>query len=270
MSVLRLRDGGGACVTVESTTSLVADTALNHGLTMSTDGTTVFASTQDVAYAWTYDAAARTVSNRRTIITGMNNGGHTTRTLHYTSQSGGQLIAVRGSDGNIDLQAGTQSTGRCHLRAFPLASVPSNGHTFTSSGKLLGWGLRNSVGIHEHPGTGEIWTVENSMDNLMRQGRDIHQNNPGEELNRHGTVSGSTGANYGYPYCVTAWNAGEVGGSGITTGTAFAADVSSGQRDDAYCQGTQAPRLTFPAHTAPLDFKFNTSTEAFISFHGSW
>jgi hypothetical protein len=37
------------------------------------------------------------------------------------------------------------------------------------------------------------------------------------------------------------------------------------------CQSRQAPKLCFPAHTAPLDIKFNANgTAAYVPFHGSW
>lgn len=44
------------------------------------------------------------------------------------------------------------------------------------------------------------------------------------------------------------------------------------EHTDEWCASdTEEPRLTFPAHTAPLDVKFlNDGSAAFISFHGSW
>ena len=41
--------------------------------------------------------------------------------------------------------------------------------------------------------------------------------------------------------------------------------------NDTFCAERTPPRLTFQAHMAPLDLKFNNSgTEAFLTFHGSW
>ena len=41
--------------------------------------------------------------------------------------------------------------------------------------------------------------------------------------------------------------------------------------NDTFCAGRTPPRLTFQAHMAPLDLKFNNSaSEAWVSFHGSW
>lgn len=41
--------------------------------------------------------------------------------------------------------------------------------------------------------------------------------------------------------------------------------------NDTFCAEQTPPRLTFQAHMAPLDIKFNNSaSEAWVTFHGSW
>jgi len=95
--------------------------------------------------------------------------------------------------------------------------------------------------------------------------------NPGEELNFLGYLNGTTspnqGTNFGYPYCFTAWDAAAFNSSNITVGTPFAQSSTN----DSMCASTTRPRLTFQAHGAPLDIKFNDSASvAWISFHGSW
>jgi glucose/arabinose dehydrogenase len=120
------------------------------------------------------------------------------------------------------------------------------------------------------------WSVENSLDNMARSGRDIHNNNPGEEMNYHGSLNTTNqllGANYGYPSCHAVWEASSVQGiANVKVGTQMIQNTASGSITDAYCQSTpQPPRLTFPAHTAPLDIKFRRDgSAAYISFHGSW
>ena len=48
-------------------------------------------------------------------------------------------------------------------------------------------------------------------------------------------------------------------------------DSSSSSFTDTGCnRAFRSPRLTFPAHTAPLDVKFNGSDAAFVALHGSW
>src|SRR5260221_13436876 len=46
------------------------DGTLNHGIAI--NGTTLYASAPDYVYSWTYDPQALTVSNKQTIIKGMN------------------------------------------------------------------------------------------------------------------------------------------------------------------------------------------------------
>ena len=83
---------------------------------------------------------------------------------------------------NVDLIAESLDSGHSQIRAFDLDNVPDNGYDFASDGLRLGWGLRNSVGVAEHPETGGIYSVENSVDQIMRDGKDVHQDNPGEEM----------------------------------------------------------------------------------------
>ena len=57
----------------------------------------------------------------------------------------------------------------------------------------------------------------------------------------------------------------------IKVGTQFAMGDQNSTINDTFCAERTAPRLTFQAHMAPLDLKFNNSaTEAWVTFHGSW
>lgn len=136
----------------------------------------------------------------------MTNADHVSRTLTTSKKAPGTLLVSRGSAENLD--AGTQdlASGRSQVRAFDVVSGPGgvggNVYDFASEGRVLGWGLRNSVGVAEHPATGGIWTVENSVDQLSREGTDIHVDNPGEEMNYLGALGDAVPEqprNYGYP-----------------------------------------------------------------------
>lgn len=229
----------------------------------------------------------------------MDQGGHATRTLLVPRHNPDLLVVSRGSDGNID--AGTTDVGsaRSQMRTFDVdallrgaAAVPY------ASGAVLGWGLRNSVGVAEDPTTGYIvnpslpriavkhvmltrgvkWSVENSIDNMKRAGVDIHNTNPGEELNFHGLPGDTGGAvygrNYGYPACVAIWDSGSVRGfpGGAATGKQMVGDQMPRNYTDAFCRDeTVAPYITFGAHLAPLDIEFqDDGSAAYISMHGSW
>ena len=206
----------------------------------------------------------------------MNNDDHTTRTLLLSQKVDGILVISRGSTSNIDDKAKQLSTGHSQIKAFNLTNITSNGYDFTKDGLRLGWGLRNSVGLAEHPETGGIYSVENSVDELTRDGKNIHQNNPGEEMNFHGYLNGTKyaaqGSNYGYPNCFAAWLPGDIPENAkLSVGSQFAIGDQDNKINDTFCATLIPPRLTFQAHMAPLDIAFNNSArEAWVTFHGSW
>lgn len=115
-------------------------------------------------------------------MTGMTTEDHTTRTLLLSQKVDNLLLISRGSTSNIDILAEDLSSGHSQIKAFDLSNVTDSGYQFNTEGLRLGWGLRNSVGVAEHPDTGGIYSVENSVDQIMREGRDVHQDNPGEEM----------------------------------------------------------------------------------------
>lgn len=202
--------------------------------------------------------------------------GHTTRTLLLSAKVPSLLLVSRGSQGNLDLNTLDITSGVSTIKAYNVSNVTDTAYKQPSDGLLLGWGLRNSVGIAEDPVTGAVYSVENSVDNLERSGQTINQNNPGEELNYHGFLNGTgdvTGKNFGYPTCFAAWNVTEIpDNNGLQTGSNFAIGTQNATLNDTYCQQDRvAPKITFQAHMAPLDMKFNTNgTGAWVTMHGSW
>src|SRR3972149_5748758 len=115
--------------------------------------------------------------------------------------------------------------------------------------EVFATGLRNSVGMEFHPGTGELWGVDNGRDGL---GDDV----PPEELNRI-----RKGGDYGWPYCY---------GNKIP-------DPGYGSPDR--CRDTVPPVVAFQAHSAPLGVAFGNGLKSFpkrltesffIALHGSW
>jgi len=278
ITALTLKDAGGACVGVSSKSAVLNDASLNHGIEISADGRTLYASNSDKTMRWAYDSNTTRVSGQpTTLVEGMDNEDHTTRTLLLSKKVPGTLLVSRGSNDNIDLAAANLESGHSQLRSFNVNGTDVQAQNYTTGGTRIAWGLRNSVGVAEHPITGGIYSVENSADNIERLGQDIHTNNPGEELNYHGFLDGSSGSsisliggNYGYPQCYAVWNISEIPNSSLLrTGSQFALGDNP---DDLYClSNTTAPRLTFPAHWAPLDIVFNNGgTAAYITSHGSW
>jgi glucose/arabinose dehydrogenase len=187
------------------------------------------------------------------------------------------LVVSRGSGPNVDPAALDINTAISTIKAFNITNATDQGYSYIKDGLLLGWGLRNSVGVGEEPVTGGIYSVENSVDNFQRGTELINENNPGEELNYHGYLNGTKaaqqGGNYGYPICYAAWNVSEIpDNNGIQVGSQFAIGIQNDSINDENCRNQHiAPRLAFQAHMAPIDVKFNTKgTGAWVTFRGSW
>lgn len=120
--------------------------------------------------------------------------------------------------------------------------------------------------------------MENSLDEMHRGTVDIHNSNPGEELNFHGqpndTSSVTHGKSFGYPACVAIWDPSIVENypGGADVGKQMTGDQMPNTWTDKFCQEeTVAPYITFGSHQAPLDVKFQgDGAAALIAFHGSW
>ena len=278
VTALNLDYADNGCITVSSKTTVVDDASLNHGIEVSSNGNYLYASSSEAAYRWQYDAQAQSVSGRETLVTNMTNSDHTTRTLLLSHFAPEMLVVSRGSTSNIDPLAEQLETGHAQVKAFNLSSMDGP-YDFVSQGALLAWGVRNDVGVDEDPITGRVYSVENSVDEMTRNGVDIHETNPAEELNflgyLNGTESSNEGRNFGYPECYTAWDAGSIPGFDGEVGEQFViGQVSSDNNNtDAICASSerQQSRLGFHPHMAPLDILFNDAgTAAWVSFHGSW
>ncbi|EFX06047.1 hypothetical protein CMQ_4116 [Grosmannia clavigera kw1407] len=273
-------DKGKTCLEVASYTTVVNDTSLNHGLVLTANETVLLASSVAAVNAYVYDAKTGSVSgSSQTVVSGMSNNDLTTRTLLMSTAKDGTLLVSRGSSEDYDEDALNVKSGLSQIRAFDLSSLTASSsdvsaYDFDTAGLRVGWGLRNSVGMAEHPVTGGIFAVENSIDDATREGTDIHENNPGEELNYLGTLSdlssSKQGSNYGYPNCFAVWNTSIPDNAGLVVGSQVSMIVNSTYNDTTCADTTVSPRLTFPAHMAPLDIIFTSDgATAYVTFHGS-
>ncbi|KAK0710154.1 soluble quino protein glucose/sorbosone dehydrogenase, partial [Lasiosphaeria miniovina] len=269
-------DNGGTCVTLTKSTVLIDQAALNHGLALSADGKTLYASSVDSVFAWDYDPNAGSVGGRPVVVVNnMGNNDLVTRTLLMSKKQTNTLLVSRGSSDGNEAKATVLSSGLSQIRAFDLSASKSRVYDYDTDGTVLGWGLRNSVGVGEHPITGGIYAVENSIDGVTRDGKDIHENNPGEELNFFGYLNATKanqGGNYGYPKCFAVWDVSEIPESdGLGVGKQFAIQENSTLTDETCASDYVAPRLTFPAHYAPIDIKFAADGKtAYVTFRGSF
>lgn len=129
----------------------------NHGIALSADGKTLFTSNLNNVYAFPYNAETGAVGTSKTIITGMSNTGtHPTRAIYASKASPDTILVARGSNNNIDTTTTQQSTGRSIIKTFSISATSSSPAQYASQGQVLGWGLRNIVGMGEHPGDGGV------------------------------------------------------------------------------------------------------------------
>ncbi|KAK4108869.1 soluble quino protein glucose dehydrogenase [Canariomyces notabilis] len=274
----RFTDNGGTCLASNHSHMIVELPELNHGLALSKDGRTLYASSAEAVYAWTYDARGGSVSGeRRTLVANMSNNDLITRTLLVSQKQDGVLLVSRGSAETDMAQTTVMSNGLSQIRAFNLSNLTdgSSVYNFNADGRVLGWGLRNSVGVAEHPVSGGVYAVENSVDGVTRNGQDVHENNPGEELNFLGVLGEDQQGgppNFGYPHCFAVWEAREIpANDGLSVGKQFAIQEDNALTDEVCASNFTAPRLTFPAHYAPIDIKFTPDgATAYVSFRGSF
>ena len=282
---LSVQDQGGDCLKVSQKVDVVQNANLTHGITLSNDGKTLYASSAEAVLSWPYNAIkTSTTGTAKDVIaiTNTSDGDHITRTLLFAKKQKDTLIVSRGSESNVDFNSLDLSTGHCQIKSFPVNGNRAT-QNFNNTGKLLGWGLRNSVGVAEHPLTGGIYSVEMGMDYLTRDEKDISENNPGDEMNYHGIIGKANdlnqGLNHGYPYCQAAWDVQVIPDRGdLVVGNQFLVGdvndtfVANDTINDAVCvKERAAPVITLPPHNAPIDLKFTADgSEAYVSFHGSW
>lgn len=142
---VRTLDANG-CVT--SSKTLISQTNLNHGIILTPDSKTLYASSSTTVWKWTYDPVAATISGSSTVVvSGMLNGGHVTRTLSIPKNNPDLLVVSHGSNGNLDMPTQNIAAARAAVKVFNVSTVPSGGHNYINGGWNAGYGLRNEVGI---------------------------------------------------------------------------------------------------------------------------
>jgi glucose/arabinose dehydrogenase len=148
---------------INSTAMLISGNQLNHGLALTPDSSTLYASGETSAYSWSYNPATRTISNQKTVVKGMSSGIHSTRTLGVVPQQPNLVLLQVGSNANFDTAAAQSSTGRAIIKIFDMSKVPSGGFNYNTDGEVFAYGLRNTIGFVPDP-AGKWWGVENSGD----------------------------------------------------------------------------------------------------------
>ena len=266
--IMLLYDDDGNGVSDSSERVAMTTTAgLNHGIAM--QGGYLYASSDSTVYRWPYSGGRQALGTPQTVVSGMPTGGHSTRTLLFDGD--GRLYVAIGSGSNVD-----PNSSRAKIVRFA-AGVLATGATY-AQGEVFAEGMRNEVGL-TLDSQGRVWGVENGVDDLSRAdlGGDIHNDNPGEELNLFATP----GLFYGYPFCWSEFLLPAGVGMGPGTQWVHPQFMGDGTHTDAWCRDKAnivPPVLSMQAHSAPLDIKFyrggafpaDMTGSAIITFHGSW
>jgi glucose/arabinose dehydrogenase len=247
----------------------------NHGVAFT--ATHVYVSSPTTVYRFPYATGDRVATGPiETVISGIPNGGHSTRTLLVDSSN--RLYVSIGSASNVDAQADPTkpSSARAVIRRYDLGAIPAAGYLATD-GELFAAGLRNEVGLFIDS-RGRMWGVENGRDNLiLKNGNDIHYDNPAEEVNLFDVSK--PGRNYGFPFC---WSEGIwMDALAKGPGTQHVDPDVPGAFTEAMCQDKNVvvpPAFALGAHLAPLDIVEYTGHgypaemrgSFFVTSHGSW
>jgi glucose/arabinose dehydrogenase len=245
---------------------------LNHGLAFDRAQKFLYASSDTTVYRWPYRPGQREAKKAaEVVIHDIPGGGHSTRTLAFDSQ--GRLYMTIGSVSNVDTSQEEWNT-RSQIRRYAVGQLPSGGLDF-SAGKPIATGMRNEVGLYIDP-QDRLWGVENGRDSLSEDalGGDIHNDNPGEEIN---LVDGQGASFYGYPLCFSEYKL--ASGQGAGTQWADHSLPAALRKDDAFCRDpsqVHPPLAVMPAHWAPLGVLQYSGTllpyagDLLIAAHGSW
>jgi glucose/arabinose dehydrogenase len=246
---------------------------LNHGLVFSPDQRFLYASSDSTVYRFAYTSGARKAAQpAELVIKDIPTGGHSTRSLVFDSH--GRLYVSVGSANNVDSEP-NELRDRSQVRRFELPNNLPRGGLSYASGTPIATGMRNEVGLFIDP-QDRMWGVENGRDNAFDPdfGGDIHDDNPGEEIN---LIDGQGASFYGYPFCYSEFKV--HGGQGAGVQWADQTLPAQLQKTDAYCRDrakVHPPLAVFQAHSAPLGIlqysghALPYAGDLIISAHGSW
>lgn len=200
-------------------------------------------------------------SKPQAFITKLPTGGHTLKNIRLAPD--GSLYLNVGSSCNVCIE---NEPIRATMLRYTVEGKPAG--ALTTLGRhqqsaIYARGLRNSQGYAWHPVTGAMYATNNGADNRSgTQGGAVNDELPPEHLNKI-----EAGKHYGWPHC---W------GGNKEIGTQFEDPNFKGAAG--FCDTTQAPALSFRAHTTPIGISFLDKTnwpsaykaDAIVALHGSW
>lgn len=200
-------------------------------------------------------------SKPQAFISQLPTGGHTLKTIKLGPD--GFLYINVGSSCNVCIENEPMRATmlRYTIEGKPAGALVTLGRHQQSA--IFARGLRNAQGFAWHPVTGAMYATNNGADNRSgTKGGAVNDELPPEHLNKV-----EAGKHYGWPHC---W------GGSKTIGTQF--EDSNFQGAAGFCETTQAPAISFKAHTTPIGITFLDKTnwpsayhtDAIVALHGSW
>ncbi|MFA7350375.1 MAG: PQQ-dependent sugar dehydrogenase [Methylotenera sp.] len=194
-------------------------------------------------------------------ITNLPAGGHTLKNIKLGAD--GFLYINVGSSCNVCLENDPLRATilRYSLEGKPAGALTTLGRHQQSA--IWARGLRNSQGFAWHPVTKQMFATNNGADNrsATKNGA-VNDELPPEHLNKI-----EAGKHYGWPHC---W-------ADPNNLNAQVADPKFPAETE-FCNNTQAPAITFTAHSTPIGITFLDKTnwpaqyksDAIVAMHGSW
>jgi glucose/arabinose dehydrogenase len=271
------RDTDGDGVFSKSEGSLwAASGSIGNNVHVDAAGGFVYAGFATGVKRFAYDPSATKGGASEDVVVGAPSGGHPKHTVHVYD---GFLYVHTGSGANVSHEKGDNQTAydtkRSLIKRFDLSKFKSGTPFQWDAGEPFTVGLRNINGFKRNETTKKIYGVVNGIDNATYLGKDVHDDNPGEQV-----LEIAAGKKYGYPFCFTAQAI-----DGVQPGTQLANVLYTAPRDvltNAWCeQNSEKPTTFVQAHSAPLDIVFFDEQPqgglpekwrggAFIALHGSW
>lgn len=272
--------GGGVLALRDTTGDGKADVRATFGDPGGTGlrirGESVYFGADDRILRYTVPAGSlETAGPPDTIVAGLPSaGGHAAKPLAFDGE--GNLFVNVGSPSNScqeeDRAEGSPGRDPCpelETRAgIWRFRADATGQEHTPEARYA-TGLRNTVALTTHPGTGRLYGVQHGRDQLVQSWGDLYTPEESAEKPSEEFVRIEEGDDFGWPYCYHDPEldqkvlAPEYGGDKETVGR---------------CAEKKDPLIDFPAHWAPNALLFYTGTQfpgryrggAFIAFHGSW
>lgn len=264
-----------------------ARTGGDNGHDCHLDGEALYCGSKSGVKRWRYAPELDEGGPGEDVIVAMPEGGRHPK--HPVAIVDGFLYAASGSAGNsMNPMPADFETTRNVVKRFPLARYTAGKPFQWNDGEIVVRGVRNVTAIARAP-HGRIVGIDNSVDDVVHGGADVHQDNPGEAI-----VALEPGKKYGYPFCFFAQRVVE-NGVVIPPGTPLVSEVKhdvpvfkelakniKSTRDDAWCAANVDRPISFvQAHSSALGMAFPQPGAtfalvdawrrgAFVALHGSW